>query len=264
MAILVGLYSPDSQSGKSTASAEISRVFQTEIIKVSGAMKAMCAAAIAPFVPEDELAQWVDGAYKDTIVVGLEPDCAQNPTVAAALAAACGAPDAGETDPLPITDAQGEPLTRARIQADLILAWGAALGTQYIMRGGLTPRDLQRTLGLEFGRHLYGMDFWLRPLAARVAASTADVVIIDDIRFPEDGDFVRDRNGVLVHVERPRPARTHDHPSEGLLDGWLFDTHLRNDSTLDIYRARICSDLIPQIAQRCTPRTEHDEHLVCA
>lgn len=250
MPLIVGLYSPRPQSGKSTACQELATLASIDTLKVSGAMKAMCAAAIAPFVPEADMDGWVEGAYKDKPVPNLLPDCAQNPAVADALIAAMGVDNAQEDDPLPLRDATGTALTRGRIRADLVLAWGQAMAAIFGQNQALTPRDLQKTLGLEFGRKLYGMDFWLRILEARVAASTSPLIVIDDMRFHEDAQFVADRGGITVRIYRP-DAQDHDaHPSEGLLEDWPFTVRLDNDSTKAAYSHTIARTLLPVVEDR--------------
>lgn len=250
MTIIVGLYSPRAKSGKSTACRTISAAYATDLVKISGAMKAMCAQAIAAFVPADDMDAWVEGAHKDQPVPGLMPDCAHNPAVAEALVEAMGVQRAQDHTPLPLTDARGTPLTKARIQADLVLAWGQALAGIFAQTGALTPRDLQKTLGLEFGRTLYGMDFWLRLVKARVDSSTAPVVIIDDVRFPDDIQFVAARPSVSVRIHRPSAEDIDAHPSEGLLESWPFDCSIDNDSTLEVYQERLHTTLIPLIKAR--------------
>lgn len=248
MTLVLGLYSPDAQSGKSTASRLVAARFSTETIKISGAMKTMCAVAIADLVEASDLDDWVDGGRKDTIVPGLLPTCSKNPAIADALILAMGA--SLEDEDLPLHDRNGQPLTRSIVEADLILAWGQALGLLYAKNGGLTPRDLQKTLGLEVGRKLYGDDFWIRLIAQRVATSTADVVIVDDVRFPDDAAFVVGQEGVLVRIARPSAQRIDDHPSEGLLEDHAFDVRIDNDSTLEAYQERVLRDLLPLLDSR--------------
>lgn len=247
MPLVVGLYSPNAQSGKSTASTSIRAQFSTETIKVSGAMKAVCAQVLVPFIDAADSDAWVDGAYKDTVVPGLTPGYAQRDDVVDAFISAMTGSQADATLP---HDGTGTALTKEILARDMGTVWLEALERIFATNGGLTPRDLQKTLGLEFGRVLYGADFWIRIIAGRVAASTADVIIIDDIRFPDDAQFVTANNGLLVRIDRPTATRVDGHPSEGLLEDHTFACNLINDSTLDAYQAKVDTLLLPLIQKR--------------
>lgn len=70
---------------------------------------------------------------------------------------------------------------------------------------GHSPRDLKRTLGTEWGRNLVHPDIWLDIMKDRVANqdSSYDGVVIDDVRFDNEANWIRQAGGVLVRLERP-------------------------------------------------------------
>lgn len=114
----------------------------------------------------------------------------------------------------------------------------------------LTSRDIQKTLGLEWGRTLFGGKFWTRPVAAEIATAPQPVAIVDDIRFEEDFDLVQSLGGINVRIDRADGTLALDgHKSEGLLDGHAFDVMLANDGDLATFEARIAADLLPRIAE---------------
>jgi hypothetical protein len=78
---------------------------------------------------------------------------------------------------------------------------------------GVTPRRLMVTLGTEWGRDLIRADLWTRLWAARV--DQFDLVIADDVRFPNEVDAIRARGGALWKIDRPGLVRG-DHSSEAL------------------------------------------------
>lgn len=80
-----------------------------------------------------------------------------------------------------------------------------ALGTSY--------RHLAQTLGTEWGRSV-AYDFWLRIAQARVAAMLdmgVKCVVISDVRFKNEADWIRSIGGHVWRVDRPglEPVRLH-------------------------------------------------------
>lgn len=78
---------------------------------------------------------------------------------------------------------------------------------------GVSPRHVYRHFGTEFGRALI-QDLWLRKAYQQVGRQ--DVLIIDDVRFPNEAQWIRD-NGLLIHVIRanrnnPLPVHESDRP----------------------------------------------------
>lgn len=92
--------------------------------------------------------------------------------------------------------------------------------------GGRTPRHAMQTLGTEWGRALIGSDLWVNAWRATLPAGH---VVVDDIRFANEADVVREAGGVVVRIDRPGLAAG-GHESE-LLE---FDTDhvILNDGPL--------------------------------
>ena len=100
-----------------------------------------------------------------------------------------------------------------------------------------SPRYAMQTLGTEWGRNCMGEDFWIEVADAKVRAFLRDGknVVIDDIRFENEYDYVRRYAGIMAHIRRPsleaaKPKRTllqrlfaKDHSSEGNLEKKEFD-----------------------------------------
>ena len=101
---------------------------------------------------------------------------------------------------------------------------------------GRSPRYLLQTLGTEWGRNLVGKDIWVLLLGRRIdslAEQGAAGVIITDIRFPEEAEYVRRIGGRVVHLHRPGPSLLGtSHPSESGIDQAYGDIALSNDGTL--------------------------------
>lgn len=95
---------------------------------------------------------------------------------------------------------------------------------------GVTTRHLLQTLGTEWGRQCVHPDVWLK-CWSETAVRHAKVVV-DDVRFSNEAQLIRDTGGELWCVVRPGQAAHTDHASEGGLAGWEFDRVICNDGTM--------------------------------
>lgn len=112
---------------------------------------------------------------------------------------------------------------------------------------GVTIRHLQQTLGTDWGRNLIHEDIWLRSWASRyndlIVEDPTTLVVVDDIRFPNEADFLRAINpeAQIVQVVRPSvtpPESVMSHASEGALRDYVFDYTINNDGDLsDLFNA---------------------------
>jgi hypothetical protein len=61
-------------------------------------------------------------------------------------------------------------------------------------------RRLLQVIGTEAGRE-YDTDMWIKHMMAAIAKNSfPDVVIIDDVRFPNEFDYIRNSNGKIIRV----------------------------------------------------------------
>ncbi len=100
----------------------------------------------------------------------------------------------------------------------------------------LTTRKIMQTLGKEWGRDQIDPNLWTT-IAARKARSLikqGDRVVIDDMRFPNEYDLVKNMGGEAWCVYNPRvEIPVSGHQSEGLLSNHAFDKALINEGTID-------------------------------
>lgn len=80
---------------------------------------------------------------------------------------------------------------------------------------GKSPRDLMITLGTEWGRDLVHADFWVHLWSQRVRVlmGLGYSVVVDDLRFPNEAQLVREMDGVIIRVDRDSFKQV-DHISE--------------------------------------------------
>ena len=109
-----------------------------------------------------------------------------------------------------------------------------------------SARHLMQTLGTEWGRQCVHPDVWVMIASRRIVALHAGgySVVIDDCRFPNEANLIRELGGELWHVERPGITTSTDHASEGALaDPELFTHRIVNDGTLQQLRERVAARL---------------------
>lgn len=77
---------------------------------------------------------------------------------------------------------------------------------------GVTPRRLMQTLGTEWGRQLIHSHLWVRVLERRcgldAAAPVHDRMVVSDVRFANEGDWVRRQGGVVIQLHRDQVEAT--------------------------------------------------------
>lgn len=111
-----------------------------------------------------------------------------------------------------------------------------ALKEQTLAGLKVSYRELAQTLGTEWACEKLDPEFWVKIAAARVDGAwyrPAQLVVISDVRFPNETDWITYRGGQIWHVDRPALAAVRSHVSEQ----WVRDlpVHLRIDNrgTLD-------------------------------
>ena len=108
---------------------------------------------------------------------------------------------------------------------------------------GVSPRRIMQTLGTEWGRETIREDLWV-VLAQRqwdqVSNPTEDTfhtgMIVPDVRFEDEADFIRRNGGVVIHIKRDAAAQIESHKSEAGVRVCAGDLVIANNGTLaDLY-----------------------------
>lgn len=97
-------------------------------------------------------------------------------------------------------------------------------------------RMLQR-MGTEVARNQWGSEFWV-DLAMKKASEFGNVVITD-VRFPNEYNAIKYRNGHVWRVSKLDHKPANDHPSEIALDDYDFDWRIPNYGTIEDLHAVI-------------------------
>lgn len=102
--------------------------------------------------------------------------------------------------------------------------------------GGLTPRRLMQTLGTEWARNTVHDDVWLWLARQQWEGAGYPGLVITDVRFDNEADFIRAHGGTVWHVQRPeehRPVFSESHASEAGVTDRKGDVIVDNSGTLD-------------------------------
>lgn len=101
-----------------------------------------------------------------------------------------------------------------------------------------SPRRLMQTLGTEWGRDLIDPNIWLT-LANQRLITVGKGMVIPDVRFENEAEWVRSRGGKIIHVHRPDAETVEAHTSEAGISPHDDDSLIINDGTLDQLRATV-------------------------
>lgn len=116
-------------------------------------------------------------------------------------------------------------------------AYDRALKEEHVPRLNVSYRELAQTLGTEWGRALFGEDFWVRIAQARIArkvAAGAQRIVVSDVRFANEAKAIRDAGGRIWRITRPGLQPVRAHVSEQLAMGATeWDAHLCNNGTVE-------------------------------
>lgn len=100
----------------------------------------------------------------------------------------------------------------------------------------LTGREYLQRYGTEAHRDVFGSDFWLDAVLPK-RRDDCDLLVIPDVRFPNEARRVRERGGAVWRITRPgHNPDVADHASEEPLPADLVDLTIWNNGTLDDLR----------------------------
>lgn len=121
---------------------------------------------------------------------------------------------------------------------------------------GVSYRKLMQTLGTEWGRSIQP-DLWTRVAKAKWddvrnvdGKSSLPLLdgqpafkglVISDVRFDNEAEWIRSEGGIIVHIGRPNLVQVgvSGHASEAGLTKLPYDLVVENDSSLDTFLHRI-------------------------
>jgi hypothetical protein len=99
----------------------------------------------------------------------------------------------------------------------------------------VSPRVLMQTLGTEWAREMIREDFWVRIAARewrRTQARARKGLIISDVRFSNEAEWIRSEGGMVIHVVRDDIQQVAGHISEAPINPDLIHYTVYNNSTI--------------------------------
>jgi len=97
---------------------------------------------------------------------------------------------------------------------------------------GKSPRQLLQKLGTEWGRELINPDVWLI-LAQGALHNRGAGMVVTDVRFENEAQWVRKNRGTIIHLERKAAPSINPHKSEAGLQRQPEDITVYNDMDLE-------------------------------
>lgn len=111
----------------------------------------------------------------------------------------------------------------------------------------MTVREFLQRLGTDACRDNIHPNIWVNALFAdyntkvfvALPRHATDRWIITDVRFPNEADAIKAREGILLRINRPT-ERKDEHPSETALDNYEgFNYVINNDGTLEDLKVKV-------------------------
>lgn len=122
---------------------------------------------------------------------------------------------------------------------------------------GKTPRELIQTLGTEWGRQMVHPDLWVIIAQREIEKhkrlhGPIDRLVITDVRFDNEAEWIRSMGGKLWHIARPIVDRPRGHSSERGINPRYIHRGIVNDGTLDELHANVdkrVAELVKELAE---------------
>ncbi len=107
---------------------------------------------------------------------------------------------------------------------------------------GKSPRQLQQTLGTEWGRELVDQNVWSM-LAKRAIDRLRDQgckgVVISDLRFENEAASIREWCGAVIHIQRDITGTHFEHVSEAGIEMRSGDFTIQNTGSVSDYETAV-------------------------
>jgi hypothetical protein len=114
---------------------------------------------------------------------------------------------------------------------------------------GSEVRRLMQSFGTEVGRSLFGYDVWVDQMERRVRDSGADAIVVTDVRFTNEAEWILARGGWIIEVTRPGVGPVNGHVSDSGLSRHLISSTIANDGTLEDLSEKLTGFLNPAPVQ---------------
>ena len=109
---------------------------------------------------------------------------------------------------------------------------------------GFSPRRAMQLLGTEYGRTLRE-DLWVHMAQVQLDSPLTTGLIVTDVRFENEAEFIRKNGGTVVHISRPGATIAENtHASEAGVKFADGDVRIDNSGSFDDLRDALISALV--------------------
>lgn len=98
-------------------------------------------------------------------------------------------------------------------------------------------RPILQWWGTDFRRKFHGTNYWIEKLNQKILVDHGNVVIIPDVRFKNEVDYIQSLNGIMIKISRP--VDSGNHSSEIDLDNMKFKHTIHNNSSIAAFQSTI-------------------------
>jgi len=115
---------------------------------------------------------------------------------------------------------------------------------QQLLRGK-TPRSIMQWFGTDVMRNQFADDFWIERMSRVLKDHSGGIVVITDVRFPNEAETIIKNGGKLLHInadDRLEPMAKDAHESEKLIERIVKEfptTQIDNNGSLASFEKKI-------------------------
>lgn len=111
--------------------------------------------------------------------------------------------------------------------------WSDAVKELPIPPWGLSPRQMFQLVGTECVKPIFGEYIWIKRMMLDMQFLAEDNIVIPDVRFEPEAQFIRSVGGKILHLSRPGVQEVAKHVSEAGVRREDGDLVIVNDGTLE-------------------------------
>lgn len=148
-------------------------------------------------------------------------------------------PSKASTTDLARADAPVRLATQAFFGLSNEQTWNDSIADEKDAYWGLTPTEMLQLIQTRCDKHIPNFKQRrasrpIQPLESKqVSFINKTVIIIKDIRFENEAEFLRRHNGIIWHIERNNATKVNTHSSEFGIKVASHDTVIKNNGTLE-------------------------------
>jgi hypothetical protein len=116
----------------------------------------------------------------------------------------------------------------------------------------ITPRRFLQIMGTDMFRDHFRKDVWLKLAEKHMRDNPDKHIVIADIRFENEAQFIRDLGGVIIRINRPGQESNPDaeqHSSEAGLPDELIDYEVPNNSDICSLKWAVNTTWVPKLIE---------------